>query len=91
MSGSVGLVTTEYVSFDTELQLESGRLLGPITLAFERYGSLNAERSNTILVTHAWTGDAHAAGRHTEDDRKPGWWDDLIGPGKLLDTRNNFV
>ncbi|PLY11935.1 MAG: homoserine O-acetyltransferase [Desulfuromonas sp.] len=91
MSDTVGIVTTEYVTFDTELQLESGRLLGPITLAYEGYGRLNAARNNTILVTHAWTGDAHAAGTYSEDDRKPGWWDNLIGPGKLLDTNRYFV
>ncbi len=91
MSGSVGIVKTEHVTFDTELQLESGRLLGPITLAYESYGELNAERSNAILVCHAWTGDAHAAGRHTTQDRKPGWWDDMIGPGKVLDTERYFV
>lgn len=91
MSGSVGIVKTEYVTFETELQLESGRLLGPITLAYETYGRLNAERSNTILVTHAWTGDAHAAGRHAAEDRRPGWWDDMIGPGKVLDTDRYFI
>ncbi|MBN1142553.1 MAG: homoserine O-acetyltransferase, partial [Deltaproteobacteria bacterium] len=83
---SVGLVTTETVTFETELRLESGRWLGPVTLAFERYGTLNADRSNAILVTHAWTGDAHAAGSHHPEDLKPGWWDDMIGPGKPLDT-----
>lgn len=88
---SVDLVKTEYADFDTKLKLESGRLLGPIRLAYESYGRLNAEKSNTILVTHAWTGDAHAAGRHTEEDRKPGWWDNLIGPGKTLDTDRYFV
>lgn len=91
MSGSVGIVKTEYVTFETELQLESGRLLGPITLAYETYGRLNAERSNTILVTHAWTGDAHAAGRNAAEDRRPGWWDDMIGPGKVLDTERYFI
>jgi homoserine O-acetyltransferase len=91
LSGSVGIVKTEYAEFDVELQLESGRLLGPLTLAYETYGSLDASRSNAILVCHAWTGDAHAAGRNNEDDRKPGWWDDMIGPGKLLDTERYFV
>jgi len=91
LSGSVGIVKTEYADFDVELQLESGRLLAPIRLAYETYGELNAERSNAVLVCHAWTGDAHAAGRHSEDDRKPGWWDDMIGPGKLLDTERYFV
>jgi len=90
-SRSVGIVTTERVTFEVELQLESGRLLGPITLAYETYGRLNHRRSNAILVTHAWTGDAHAAGRHHPEDRKPGWWDDMIGPGKVLDTDRYFV
>jgi homoserine O-acetyltransferase len=91
LTGSADIVKTEYAEFDVELQLESGRLLGPLTLAYETYGKLNATRSNAILVCHAWTGDAHAAGRHSEDDRKPGWWDDMIGPGKLLDTGRYFV
>jgi homoserine O-acetyltransferase/O-succinyltransferase len=91
LSGSVGIVTTKYASIDVELQLESGRLLGPITLAFECYGRLNAEKSNAILVTHAWTGSAHAAGRHSAEERKPGWWNDIIGPGKALDTNRYFV
>ncbi|KIH77856.1 homoserine O-acetyltransferase [Geoalkalibacter ferrihydriticus] len=91
MTSSVGIVTTQQITFDTELQLESGRVLGPITLAYETYGSLNAARDNAILVCHAWTGDAHAAGRHHPDDRKPGWWDDMIGPGKVLDTDRYFI
>ncbi|MBE0599387.1 MAG: homoserine O-acetyltransferase [Desulfuromonadales bacterium] len=91
MSGSVGIVKTEQVIFDTELRLESGRVLGPIALAYETYGRLNAERSNAIMVCHAWTGNAHAAGRHSADERKPGWWDDMIGPGKVLDTDRFFV
>lgn len=91
VSGSVGIVTTQFAEFDVELRLESGRLLGPLTLAYETYGELNADRSNVILVAHAWTGDAHAAGKNTPDDRKPGWWDDMIGPGKVLDTNRYFV
>jgi homoserine O-acetyltransferase len=92
LENSVGIVETRYVDFDGDLRLESGRLLAaPITLAYETYGKLNADRSNAILVTHAWTGDAHAAGRHSDTDRKPGWWDDMIGPGKVLDTDRYFV
>lgn len=91
MDDNVGLVTTEYARLATQLRLESGRLLGPLNLAYETYGSLNADRSNVILVTHAWTGDAHAAGRYTTEDRKPGWWDNMIGPGKVLDTNRYFV
>ncbi len=91
MEDSVGIVTTQYAHFDVELRLESGRLLGPLTLAYETYGTLNADKSNVILVTHAWTGNAHAAGYHAEDDRKPGWWDNMIGPGKVLDTDRYFI
>ncbi len=91
LENSVGLVKTEYAELDVELQLESGRLLGPLTLAYETYGTLNADRSNVILAAHAWTGDAHAAGYHDLDERKPGWWDHMIGPGKALDTDHFFV
>ncbi len=88
---SANLVKTESVTFKQGLRLESGRLLGPITIAFECYGRLNAEKSNVILVTHAWTGDAHAAGWNASKDGKPGWWDDMIGAGKPLDTNRFFV
>jgi homoserine O-acetyltransferase len=91
LTGSVGIVTTAAAEFDAELPLESGRVLGPLTLAYETYGQLNAARSNAIWVAHAWTGDAHAAGLHHPDDRKPGWWDDMIGPGKVLDTDRYFI
>ncbi len=91
MTGSVGLVTTQIAEFDTELQLESGRLLGPIALAYETYGTLSPARDNAIWVAHAWTGDAHAAGKLSADDRRSGWWDDMIGPGKVLDTDRFFV
>lgn len=88
---SVGIVQEQFVTFDSELRLESGRILGPITLAYETYGSLNADRSNAILVAHAWTGNAHLAGKYAEDDPKPGWWDAIVGPGRLLDTDRYFV
>jgi len=92
--GDVGLVNTQHFTFaepPDELQLVSGKKLGPITLAYETYGELNAERTNCILVEHALSGDAHAAGRNSPDDRKPGWWDVMIGPGKALDTDRYFV
>ena len=88
---SVGVVEPQSITFDTELRLQSGRILGPITLAFETYGALNADRSNAILVEHAWTGNAHLAGRQSEQDTKTGWWDALVGPGRLLDTDHYFV
>jgi homoserine O-acetyltransferase len=92
---SVGLVQTQAVRlFDKpgdELQLECGRSIGPIDVAYETYGTLNAERSNAILICHALTGDSHVAGYHTPSDRKPGWWDIMVGPGKGIDTNRYFV
>ncbi len=73
-----------------ELPLESGEKLGPITLAYETYGELNQQKSNAILVLHALSGDAHAAG-HRKGDTAAGWWDNLIGAGKGLDTDKYFV
>jgi homoserine O-acetyltransferase/O-succinyltransferase len=83
-------VDTQYYTFEEPLVLKSGVKLGPITLAYETYGSLNADKSNAILVFHALTGDAHAAGWH-KDAKTPGWWDDMIGPGKAFDTDKYFV
>ncbi|HYS43409.1 MAG TPA: homoserine O-acetyltransferase, partial [Geobacteraceae bacterium] len=88
---SVGIVEQKSITFDTDLKLDSGRILGPITLAYETYGELNADCSNAILVAHAWTGDAHLAGKHSADEQKPGWWDAIVGPGRLLDTDRYFV
>ena len=70
--------------------LESGERLGPITIAYETYGQLDSQRSNAILVVHALSGDAHAAGFHGAD-KTPGWWESMIGPGKGLDTDKFFV
>jgi len=85
----LGVTKTEYFTFD-ELTLESGLNLGPVTLAYEAYGELNSDQSNAILVEHAFSGDAHAAGFH-EGEKDPGWWDSLIGPGKGIDTDKYFV
>jgi len=93
-SGSVGIVQPRYFTFAEApnlLELDSGEQLGPITVAYETYGALNAERSNAVLVCHALSGDAHAAGKHAEGDAKPGWWDVMIGPGKGIDTDKYFV
>ncbi|MDO9123382.1 MAG: homoserine O-acetyltransferase, partial [Deltaproteobacteria bacterium] len=90
---SVGVVETKYFHFalpPNELTLENGEKLGPITVAYETYGELNDQRSNAILILHALSGDAHAAGFH-EGDEKPGWWDEMIGPGKAFDTNKYFV
>jgi homoserine O-acetyltransferase len=89
-NSTVGIVTTQYVTFKEPLLLESGKTLAPVTIAYETYGTLNNDKSNAILVEHAFTGDAHAAGYHEGDD-KPGWWDSMIGPGKSFDTDKYFV
>jgi homoserine O-acetyltransferase/O-succinyltransferase len=88
-AGDIGLVETHYFTFQG-LTLESGEWLGPVTLAYETYGALNQDKSNAILVVHALSGDAHAAGWH-EGDKDPGWWNDMIGPGKAFDTNQYFV
>ncbi|TDO15411.1 MULTISPECIES: homoserine O-succinyltransferase MetX [Halomonas] len=88
---SVGLVTPETAHFDDPLPLVCGRTLPAYDLVYETYGTLNAERSNAILVCHALSGHHHAAGYHTRDERKPGWWDAHIGPGKSIDTERFFV
>ncbi len=85
------IVQTQPVTFDRALPLQSGAALGPITLAYETYGTLNRDRSNAILICHALSGDAHVAGRHSPHDRKPGWWDEAVGPGKAFDTDRYFV
>jgi len=88
-NNSVGVVHTQYFSFDA-LTLENGERFGPVTLAYETYGTLNEEKSNAILILHALSGDAHAAGVH-ENQNNPGWWDSMIGPGKAFDTDKYFV
>ena len=87
---SVGLTETQYYNISDDLILESSDRLKEATIAYETYGKLNKEKSNAILVCHALSGDAHVAGWH-EGDRKPGWWDMVIGPGKCLDTEKYFI
>lgn len=91
---TVGIVKTQVMRLfepPHELTLESGRKLGPIDVAFETYGELSPEKDNAIFVCHALTGDAHVAGKHSAESRKPGWWDGLVGPGRGLDTNKYFV
>ncbi len=90
-AGSVGLVTPQTLHFDDPLTLACGRVLPAYDLVYETYGELNAARDNAVLVCHALSGHHHAAGRHSPDDRKPGWWDECIGPGKPIDTERFFV
>lgn len=88
---SVGLVTPELYHFDDPLPLRSGKSIAAYDLMVETYGTLNANKSNGILICHALSGDHHAAGYNSADDRKPGWWDTCIGPGKPIDTDQFFV
>ncbi len=83
-------IETHTAHFSDPLYLESGRILEPYDIAYETYGELNEEKSNVVLVCHALSGSHHAAGLY-EGDRKPGWWDGLIGDGKAIDTRKYFV
>ena len=88
--GSIGSVQTEQVHLREPLTLESGEVLPEFTVAYETYGTLDKDASNAILICHALTGDAHAAGYHDGDD-KPGWWEIVIGPGKAFDTDQYFI
>jgi homoserine O-acetyltransferase/O-succinyltransferase len=88
---SVGIVVPQVARFSEPLKLTCGRELSNYELVYETYGVLNAERSNAVLICHALSGNHHAAGYHSPDDRKPGWWDECIGPGKPVDTTRFFV
>jgi homoserine O-acetyltransferase len=90
--GSVGVVRRESILFDRTLHLRAGGKLRPFTIAYETYGTLNATRSNAIMICHALSGDGHVAGFHSgADGEKPGWWDDAVGPGKMFDTDRYYV
>ncbi len=88
---SVGIVTPEIYRFDEPLELCSGKVLPSYELMVETYGELNSDASNAILICHALSGHHHAAGFHSMDEKKPGWWDSSIGPGKPIDTNRFFV
>ncbi len=91
---SVGIVEKQLFTFaepPDAMELESGASLGPVTIAYETYGTLNAAGTNAILICHALTGDSHAAGYYSEEDTKPGWWDSMVGPGRGIDTDRYFV
>ena len=87
---SVGIVETQIAHFSEALVLECGKTLSQYDIAYETYGELNRDASNAILICHALSGDQHAAGYNSMDDKKPGWWESAIGPGKAIDT-NRFV
>ncbi|MHA1409828.1 MAG: homoserine O-acetyltransferase MetX [Candidatus Odinarchaeia archaeon] len=86
---SVGLTETKYVTFEEGITLTNGQVLKPITVAYETYGELNKDKSNAILIEHALSGDAHAAG--IDKEGHVGWWDPMIGPNKAFDTYQYFV
>jgi len=89
---NAGTVETRYYNLPEgeEFALESGAVFAELKIAYETYGKLNARKSNAVLICHALSGDAHAAGYHA-GETKPGWWDEMIGPGKAFDTDKYFV
>ena len=92
---SIGIVTPQKFVFGIEdkdaLMLDCGKELRPVTIEYETYGKLNKNRSNAVLIIHALTGNAHVAGYHSKEDLKPGWWDEMVGPGKAFDTNKYFI
>ena len=90
-TGSVGIVSAKTAHFDSPLTLKSGEILPVFDLVFETYGKLNAAKSNAVIVCHALSGNHHVAGKYNEADKNAGWWDNLIGPNKPLDTNKFFV
>ena len=91
VNNSVGIVAAQTAHFDAPLTLKSGAVLPQYDLVYETYGQLNADKSNAVLICHALSGTHHVAGKYSEDDKYPGWWDNLIGPHKPLDTNKFFV
>ena len=89
--GSVGAVVAQRAAFDAPLRLRSGASIGAYELAYETYGTLNPSRSNAVLVCHALNASHHVAGVYADDPKNLGWWDNLVGPGKPLDTDKLFV
>jgi homoserine O-acetyltransferase len=90
-SDSVGIVTAEVMHFDKPLTLVSGPSLEQYDLIYESYGQLNSAKSNAVLVCHALSSDHHVAGYHSHQDRRAGWWETCVGPGKVIDTNRFFV
>ena len=88
---SIGDVHPQHMAFDEPILLKSGETLSSYQLTFETYGSLNEEKTNAVLVCHALNASHHVAGTYNGDEKTRGWWDNLIGPGKPLDTNRFFV
>ena len=91
LNSSVGIVAPQTAHFKEPLTLKSGEVLSQYHLVYETYGKLNADKSNAVMICHALSGNHHVAGKYNEADKNPGWWDNLIGPGKPLDTNKFFV
>jgi homoserine O-acetyltransferase len=90
-NNSVGIVAPQTAHFDSPLTLKSGVVLPQFDLVYETYGTLNADKSNAVLICHALSGTHHVAGKYAETDKHAGWWDNLVGPNKPLDTNKFFV
>ena len=90
-NNSVGLVAPQSFHHPSDFPLQHGGVLPGFELVYETYGTLNADRSNAVLICHALSGHHHAAGYHSEEESKPGWWDTCIGPNKAIDTDQFFV
>ena len=88
---SVGIVTSQKVQFNNPLHLKSGAVLDSYELVYETYGELNEDKSNAVLICHALSSNHHVAGYYADDPKSIGWWNNMIGPGKAIDTRKFFV
>jgi homoserine O-acetyltransferase len=88
---SVGIVSAQRAQFDTPLRFKSGAVLPRYELVYETYGTLNADKSNAILICHALSGHHHVAGTYADQPKNVGWWDNMVGPGKPIDTDKFFV
>ena len=88
---SIGIVAAQTARFEQPIMLRSGASLPHYELVYETYGQLNADKSNAVLICHALSGTHHVAGYYSEQDKHPGWWDNMIGPGKPIDTDRFFV
>src|ERR1700722_4186252 len=89
--GDVGIVRPADYFHPQPFIFKSGQTIHSFNLRYETYGALNVTRDNAVLICHALSGDHHSAGWHSETDAKPGWWNNLIGPGKAVDTTRFFV
>jgi len=88
---SIGLVSEQNQHFSQPLKLACGRTLSEYDIRYETYGKLNSQANNALLICHALSGDHHAAGYHQMDDKKPGWWESAIGPGKPFDSNRFYI